>query len=109
MIDEARLKELKDDFGEQDFLDLVEAFLEETWEAVDALEAMVEADSKTRSDQFHLLKGCARNLGAAAFADRCETFEHDPDSFAHADYRVLRSDFQSVCDWFNAQVQSQDA
>ena len=38
MIDQARLDELAQDFGEDDLGEIIEVFLDETWEAIDAME-----------------------------------------------------------------------
>ena len=76
MIDQTRLQELVDDFGAEDFDDLIESFLEEAAESVMNLEAMVSDEAcDERSAQFHFLKGCARNIGAVKFGDLCETWE----------------------------------
>ena len=65
MIDHSRLQELINDFGEEDLADLIDSFLEEAVETVDALEGTIsEAYTKERAELFHFLKGCALNVGA---------------------------------------------
>lgn len=97
MIDQARLRELADDFGEDDLGDLIQAFLEETAEAVSALEGMVSSTSADeRSAQFHFIKGCALNIGATQLADTCQTFEQNPDAFSDAEYRRIEAMFAEV-------------
>lgn len=103
MIDQARLQELAEDFGEDDLADLIDVFLAETWEAIDDLGNMIsDAPGDALTDQFHFLKGCARNLGATDFADRCEQYEKARSPFGPAAYHALRQDFQAVCDYFAA-------
>ena len=102
MIDQTRLKELEADFGAEDLGDLIEVFLAETWEGLEVLEALIEqGDAEPLRDQFHFLKGCARNIGAAAFADSCESYERSEQLATVSDLRVMRSEFQAVCDWFS--------
>lgn len=101
MIDQERLAELRRDFGDDDLGEIIESFLEETGEAMDALAEMrATADPDRLSAQFHLLKGCTRNIGAAQFADICERFENDPAAFDDADHADLKAEFAAVCDWF---------
>ena len=110
MIDQERLKQLEADFGADDLGDLIEIFLAETWEGLDALEELIAGgDARALRDQFHFLKGCARNVGASTFADRCEQFEIGQDLATKADYLNLRGDFQAVCDWFSAGGMQQSA
>lgn len=100
MIDQGRLDELKNDFGEDDLDEIIEVFLAETWEAIDALEGKVGRLSPSEmGDQFHFLKGCARNVGAFDFADLCEGLEGGSAPFDAADYAQLRREFQLVCDY----------
>lgn len=99
MIDQNRLDELANDFGEEDLAEIIEVFLSETWEAIDALEAKAgNMDPQEQREQFHFLKGCARNIGAESFGDMCEHWEHGEGVFGAADYPGLRASFQSVCD-----------
>ncbi|MEM1297673.1 MAG: Hpt domain-containing protein [Pseudomonadota bacterium] len=99
MIDQSRLDELANDFGEEDLAEIIEVFLTETWEAIDALECKAGSmDEQEQREQFHFLKGCARNIGAEDFGNMCEVWENGPQSFAASDYPSLRSAFQAVCD-----------
>ncbi len=69
MVDWARVKELQDEIGEDDFAEVVELFLEETDEVVARLTAsppMSEVEAL-----LHFLKGGAVNLGLAALARIC--------------------------------------
>ena len=99
MIDQARLDELAQDFGEEDLAEIIEVFLAETWEAIDALKDRVDTLSPDdQRDQFHFLKGCARNIGASQFGDYCEKWEKVTQPFQSSDYAQLRAEFDKVCD-----------
>ena len=103
MIDQERVKQLEADFGAEDLGDLIEVFLAETWEGLDTLEGLIAGgDPGALRDQFHFLKGCARNVGANAFADKCEQFESGQAAATMTDFHGLRNDFQAVCDWFSS-------
>ena len=103
MIDLERLRQLEEDFGAEDLDDLIEIFLDETREGLEALAPLIEqGDPEALRDQFHFLKGCARNVGASEFADRCERFEKSSAVATGADYQMLRGDFQAICDWFTS-------
>ncbi len=103
MIDEARLQELAEDFGAEEVPELIAVFLEETWEAVHGLEALASGQpAQELSDQFHFLKGCGRNIGAAAFADQCEMLESSDAPFDAEAYGKLHAAFQAVADYFEA-------
>lgn len=102
MIDQARLDELANDFGEDDLAEIIEVFVAETWEAIDALESKFEGmEDAERRDQFHFLKGCARNIGATGLGDLCEEWETGDAPFAASDYVRLRNEFQAVCDFLS--------
>ncbi len=101
MIDQNRLQELVDDFGADDFLELIESFLEEATGAVQALEAMIsDVHMVERSEQFHFLKGCALNVGAMALADVCERFENRHTGFSADEYQRVKADFDTVQGFF---------
>ena len=101
MIDQARLQELVNDFGAEDFDDLIESFLEEAAESVMNLEAMVSDEAcDERSAQFHFLKGCALNIGAVDLADMCQSFEGRGGGFTGAEYQNLLNRFQAVQAYF---------
>ena len=101
MIDQARLQELVNDFGAEDFDELIESFLDEAAEAVSNLEAMVSDEaSHERSAQFHFLKGCALNIGAVDLAELCQNFEGKGGGFTGAEYQNLLSEFRAVQAYF---------
>ncbi|MFK7945489.1 MAG: Hpt domain-containing protein [Paracoccaceae bacterium] len=102
MIDQSRLDELANDFGEEDLAEIIEVFLAETWEAIDSLEAKLDGmQMAEQQDQFHFLKGCARNIGATGLADFCEEWEAGAAPFGRAEYPRLREEFQSVCNYLS--------
>lgn len=72
MIDRARLTELKNEMGEDDFDEVAEIFLEEMAETLDALIASTTAASPA---DFHALRGSASNLGFTGFAAACSEAE----------------------------------
>lgn len=61
MIDWARVRELQDEIGADDFGEIVEVFMEEVEAAIGALP---DADKGSELEELmHLIKGCAWNLG----------------------------------------------
>ena len=110
MIDQARLDELAQDFGEDDLGEIIEVFLSETWEAIDDMQARLESwSAQESSDHFHFLKGCALNIGATEFGERCEIWENGSEPFRPQDYPGLRAAFQAVCDELSGRVQQMSA
>ena len=100
-IDENRLRELADDFGADDLAEIIDAFLEEASEAVDALEqCLSDEPSQARVEYFHFLAGAARNLGAIAFGALCQQLERENGSFSANDYHFFRAEYQTVLDYF---------
>lgn len=73
MIDWIRIAELHEDFGAEDFNDIVAAFLEE---ADDALARLLDADTSAELQaEFHFMKGAALNLGFDEIAAICSSGE----------------------------------
>lgn len=68
MIDWQRISDLRDEIGAEDFEEVVDLFLAEVEET---LEALPNAESSELEAMLHLLKGSALNLGFQAFANRC--------------------------------------
>ena len=73
MIDWKRVKDLRDEIGEDDFLEVVAMFLEETDEVVVQLDTA--PDVASIEGQLHFLKGSALNVGLAELADLCQVGE----------------------------------
>lgn len=73
MIDWAAVEELRSEIGEEDFAEVVAAFLDETDEVVARLRDAPDP-AGFRAD-FHFLKGSALNLGLKGFAEVCRQAE----------------------------------
>lgn len=73
MIDYTRLQTLRDELGEEDFIEVVEIFIEEVSSMVADLRAAPKLE--TLSEDLHALKGSALNLGFSAFANLCQAGE----------------------------------
>lgn len=70
MIDWARVFELRQEIGAEDFDEVVELFLEEVEEVIARLR---EQTSRSSLEQdLHFLKGSALNLGFSAFSTLCQ-------------------------------------
>ena len=97
MIDWARVAELRDEIGAEDFDEVVEIFLEE----VDGVIAELGTQETELEGQMHFLKGSALNLGFQGFADLCQDGEFKAATDASAvdleavvaSYQASRSDF----------------
>lgn len=72
MIDRARLTELKEEIGEDDFGEVAEIFLEEMGELLSVLRTDPAAITPAA---FHGLRGSASNLGFSGFAAACSDAE----------------------------------
>ncbi len=85
MIDWPRVRELKDEIGEDGFDEVVELFLEEVEEVIQKL----ESDDRSQLEQdLHFLKGSALNLGFQKFSDRCLEGERKASEGAAAEVDV---------------------
>jgi HPt (histidine-containing phosphotransfer) domain-containing protein len=73
MIDWTRVGELRDEIGEEGFLEVVELFLDEVEEVVARLHAT--GDAETHEADLHFLKGSAWNLGFAELGALCQDGE----------------------------------
>jgi len=72
MIDRARLSELKEEIGDEDFGEVAEIFLDEMNETLSALCSDPKAITAAA---FHGLRGSASNLGFSGFAFACSDAE----------------------------------
>lgn len=68
MIDWPRVRELKDEVGEDGFEEVIELFLEEVEEVIEKLGA---GDRSQLEQDLHFLKGSALNLGFETFSNLC--------------------------------------
>ncbi len=74
MIDWARVAELRDEIGPEDFSEVLELFLSEVENAIDLLEGATGNPIVTE-EQMHFLKGASLNLGFADLAALCQRGE----------------------------------
>ena len=73
MIDWARVRELRDEIGADDFDEVVALFLEEADEVMARMSPALGA--KALEADLHFLKGAALNLGFGQFAALCQAGE----------------------------------
>lgn len=73
MIDWSRIAELKRAF-EDDFVEVVDLFIEETDEIIDR---MTNGSSPDLAGDLHFVKGSAENMGMAELAAICRSGETD--------------------------------
>ena len=73
MINWDRVIELREEVGSEDFLEVVDLFLEEV---DDVIERLQETDCSSEIEaQLHFLKGSALNLGFRALGELCSAGE----------------------------------
>ena len=72
MIDRARLEELREEVGNDDFAEVIELFCEEVAETLDR---MTQGHSSSMADDLHFLKGSALNIGMSEVASLCAACE----------------------------------
>ena len=73
MVDWSRVKELRNEVGDEDFNEILSMFLDETDAVIRRL-----PDAKTAKEiegELHFLKGGALNIGMARFAALCQVGE----------------------------------
>jgi HPt (histidine-containing phosphotransfer) domain-containing protein len=73
MIDWERVAQLREEVGPEDFIEVVDLFLEEV-DGVTARLALASEGTRLRDD-LHFLKGSALNLGFDAFGRLCQEGE----------------------------------
>lgn len=73
MIDWARIEDLRSEIGGEDFLEVVDMFLDEADEVVGRLGGPPMPDQV--ESQLHFLKGAALNLGLSDLAAHCQDGE----------------------------------
>lgn len=109
MIDWTRVHELREEIGAEDFGEVVEIFLEEVEEEIEALRGNVPNDSL--ETKLHFLKGSALNLGFADFSVLCQSGETSAacEAFDQIDlpeilniYEHSKAEFLSALDQFSA-------
>ncbi len=90
MINEARIRELTEEVGEDDLVEVIELFCEEVEEVLNALDATTAAEMPSR---LHFLKGSALNLGLDYVSELCriEETKLKTDPASQADIAAIRS------------------
>jgi HPt (histidine-containing phosphotransfer) domain-containing protein len=73
MINWNKIKDLKNEIGEEDFEEVVELFLEEVDGAISKLRE--KPDRNSLEEDLHFLKGSALNLGFSEFSTLCQSGE----------------------------------
>lgn len=73
MIDWGRIKELRDEIGANELLEIVDIFLEEVSANVEALS---EVSDRQLGDSLHAIRGSALNLGFQDLAALCQKGEN---------------------------------
>lgn len=71
MLNWSRVEELREEVGEETFVEVVDLFLEEVSDTIDRLGLAPE----TLEEELHSLKGAALNLGFDDFASLCSAGE----------------------------------
>src|SRR6056297_2338394 len=94
MIDWARVRDLRDEVGEDAFEDVVDLFIEEVQEVVGRLRS--DPDPAMFEEDLHFLKGSALNLGFAAFGEACQLGES-----AAAAGRAAELDIDAILESFD--------
>lgn len=74
MIDWARIAELQQDIGAEDFAEVTALFLEEVERVLGTLSDT--APPEALAEHFHFLKGSALNIGFRRLAEVCTLAEH---------------------------------
>ncbi len=87
MIDWARVAELRNEVGEEDFDEVVEIFCEEVSEILDQLDLTEIEKAKT---DLHFLKGSAANVGMKRLSDVCADAEHQVSAGRPHDVDLLK-------------------
>jgi len=100
-IDEDRLRDLEEDFGADGLEIVIEAYLEESTEVVEAIGALLtDQPDQQRLEHFHFLRGAAHNVGARRFGDLCQHLENQNGSFSAEKYAKFQAEYQAVKDYF---------
>lgn len=101
MIDWARVIELHEEIGSDDFAEVVDLFLAEVEERLALLAADDTPEAQKKS--YHFLKGSALNLGFRELANLCHSGEHQTGDDAVDPNRVFLA-FQAAKQEFSSQM-----
>lgn len=75
MIDWLKVSELRAEIGEEDFVEIVDVFIQEVDEEMQDLRKGLVSEKALRS-RLHFLKGSALNLGFCTFSTLCTDGEN---------------------------------
>ena len=104
IVDTDRVAELQGEFGADDMAFVVEAFLEETADALAKLSTMLsDGPDDDRARLFHFICGSARTIGAEQLADSCKRHELENSGLTAGDVAALQAEFRAVRGWFQDQ------
>lgn len=95
MVDWDRIRELRDEIGEDDCAEVVELFFCEVDSAIRRLEQ--PATAAQRQADLHYLKGSAVNLGFRAFGGLCSDAEQQA-----ADGTLTQSEVDDIIECYHA-------
>ena len=73
MIDWNRVSELREEIGQEDFVEVIDLFVDEV--DTEIAELRHSADVNALKGRLHFLRGSALNLGFSALAQMCQTTE----------------------------------
>ncbi|QBF34124.1 Hpt domain-containing protein [Thalassococcus sp. S3] len=109
MIKWARVAELREEIGEEDFDEVVDLFLEEVQEVVTKLRT--NPSLADLEQDLHFLKGSALSLGFARFSELCQNGEQRSASgdAASVDLAEILTGFEQSKKVFLAELQDQMA
>ncbi len=93
MIDWTRVQELKGEFGEEGFGEVVEIFVEET---APIIERLAEGRSADLAADLHFVKGSADNMGLSDLTEMCRRGEAAAATGAPPDVTGLRHAFEGA-------------
>ncbi len=95
MIDWDRVAALREEVGPEDFDEVVELFLQEVDEEIEALDP--NSQQEGLAEKLHFLKGSALSLGFREFSGLCQTGESalTADPAAQVDVQGLQSSYQT--------------
>lgn len=90
MIDKGRIRELRDEVGEDDLAEVIALFCEEIDDLVASLDT---SDGALYPNQIHFLKGSALNIGLDALGELCriEELRLRADPSARPDVPAIRA------------------
>ncbi len=87
-----RLARLREEFGEEVVVELIDTFIPDTRERMEALRRTIQrGDARAMAREAHALKGGFRNMGARELAELCEELEARGRAGQVADVEALLS------------------